>query len=107
MADRHHFTLAGRDGPEVTVLASEGETILDAAESAGVSLPFGCRTGACGSCLGRIVDGDVSYVRPPRALRGRHDGTGYVLCCVARPCSDCRIEVGAAVLADLASNPWE
>ena len=105
MAD-HRLVLARRDGGEEALWASEGQTVLDAATSAGVSLPFGCRTGACASCAARLVDGDVDYVRPPRALRTRHREAGYVLCCVARPRTDCRIAVGADVLADLASRPW-
>lgn len=107
MADGHHLTLAWRDGPEVTVLAGEGETVLAAAESAGLRLPIGCRTGACASCLGRLLDGDLRYERPPRGLGDRPGGTRDVLCCIARPRADCRIAVGAAILADRASNPWE
>lgn len=106
MPTRHHLTLAWRDGRETTVLADEHETVLEAAESVGVGLPFGCRTGACVSCVGRLVEGDIDYRHQPRALRTRHDEAGYVLCCVARPRTDCRIVVGTDVRTDLVSNPW-
>ena len=107
MSARHDLVLAWRDGREESLAANDDETVLEAAESAGVSLPFGCRTGACVSCVGRLVEGAVDYVRPPRALRARHDEAGYVLCCVARPRADCRIVVGADVQTELASNPWK
>ena len=107
MATRHDLVLTWRDGGEEALAASDDETILEAAESADVSLPFGCRTGACVSCVGRLVEGDVDYVRPPRALRARHDDAGYVLCCIARPRTDCRIAVGADVQTELVSNPWK
>jgi ferredoxin len=107
MVDRHRIALVWRDGSEEAIRASEDETILVAAEAAGVSLPFGCRTGACASCTARLVDGAVDSVRPPRGLRARRRADGYVLCCVAHPRTDCRIAVGADVLADLASRPWE
>ena len=107
MATRHDLVLTWRDGREEALAASDDETILAGAESADVSLPFGCRTGACASCVGRLVEGDVDYVRPPRALRARHDEAGYVLCCIARPRADCRIVVGADVQTELVSNPWE
>ena len=38
-----------------------GESILDAALREGVGLPYGCRNGACGSCMGRVVDGRICY----------------------------------------------
>ena len=107
MADRHRLVLTWRDGSEEALAASDDETILEAAESAGASLPLGCRTGACVSCVGRLVHGDVSYERPPRALRDRHREAGYVLCCVARPRSDCQIAVGSSVRSDVVSNPWK
>lgn len=107
MASRHDVALEWRDGREEVVRVSEDETVLETAEAADVALPFGCRTGACGTCVGRLVDGDVSCVRPPRALKSRQREEGYVLCCVARPLTDCRIRVGAEVLTGLASNPWQ
>ncbi|EMA24921.1 2Fe-2S iron-sulfur cluster-binding protein, partial [Haloarcula amylolytica] len=38
-----------------TVSVPDGETILDAAEAADIGLPFGCRTGACGTCTARLL----------------------------------------------------
>ncbi|RYJ13510.1 2Fe-2S iron-sulfur cluster binding domain-containing protein [Halogeometricum borinquense] len=107
MASRHTLTLTRRSGREETTRASEDETILEAAESADISLPFGCRTGACATCVGRLIDGNISYDRPPRALKTRHIESGYVLCCIARPRTDCRIEIGPEVQAELVSNPWK
>lgn len=107
MTARHELTLAWRDGGEQTVLAQRSKTILDAAESAGVTLPFGCRTGACASCVGLLTDGEITYTRIPRALKPRHIEAGYILCCIAQPRTDCRIEVGSDVQAELVSNPWK
>lgn len=107
MPTRHHLELAWRDGRRETVRARENETVLEAAESADVSLPFGCRTGACVSCVGRLVEGDVDYRRPPRGLKPRHGEAGYVLCCIARLRADCRIVVGTDVRTDLVANPWK
>lgn len=107
MASCHDLALTWRGGREETVPADEDETVLEAAESAGVAIPFGCRTGACGTCAGRLVEGDASHRRPPRALRSGHLRDGYVLCCIATPETDCRVEVGADVHARLVSNPWK
>lgn len=99
--------LVWRDGRRASVSAAADETVLAAAERANVSLPFGCRTGACASCTARLVAGRVEHVRPPRALKERHLGDGYVLLCIAEPRADCRVDVGVDVQTDLVSNPWK
>jgi ferredoxin len=90
----------------IRVDAGRDETILDAAESADVGLPFGCRTGACGTCTGRVLAGSVDHRRPPRALKQRHLDAGYALLCIAEPRADSRIAVGKDVVAELVDNPW-
>jgi ferredoxin len=105
--DGHRLELAWRDGERERVTASAGRTVLEAGEDAGVALPFGCRTGACGTCTGKLLDGSISYRRPPRALKERHITSGYVLTCVAVPEEDCRLEVGSDVAGELVSNPWK
>jgi ferredoxin len=105
--ERHAVTLRWRDGREKRVEIRADETVLDGAERRGVALPFGCRTGACATCTGRLREGELVYRRPPRALKPRHREAGYVLLCVAEPRSDCAIEVGAAVHSELVSNPWK
>ncbi|EMA44768.1 2Fe-2S iron-sulfur cluster-binding protein [Halococcus saccharolyticus] len=102
----HDVALEWSDGREERVSVVEGEPILAAAEHAGVALPFGCRTGACATCTGKLLDGRIEHARPPRALKERHHESGYVLLCIAEPRSDCRIAVGSSVQAELVSNPW-
>jgi stearoyl-CoA 9-desaturase NADPH oxidoreductase len=47
--------------------SSDGEQpILAAGESAGVTLPFGCRMGICHSCVGRLRSGRVRDLRTGR-----------------------------------------
>jgi ferredoxin len=94
------------DGREVVVEATADETILEAAERAAVAVPFGCRTGACATCTGRMTTGAADHRRPPRALKQRHLDSGYVLCCIAEPRDDCTVVVGKDVVAELVSNPW-
>lgn len=92
---------------EERIVAKEDEPILDAAERADVSLPFGCRIGYCGSCTGRLLAGDLEHRRPPVALKERHLEEGYVLLCIAEPRADCRIRVGGDVQRELVENPWK
>jgi len=100
----HAVTLEWRDGREATVDVREAETVIDATERADLGVPYGCLYGACATCTGRLLEGDLVHVERPR---GQHRGDGYVLLCVAEPRSDCRIEVGAEIQADLMPNPWK
>lgn len=110
----HQVTLEWDENRSVTVQVSESETVLDAAETAGIKVPYGCLTGACGTCTGRILAADgvtptdvIDHERPPRALKERHLANGYVLLCIGRPRADCRIAVGKDVQAELVENPWK
>ncbi len=48
----------------------EDESVLDAAIRQGIGLPYGCRSGRCGSCIATLVEGEVSYPDgPPEALK--------------------------------------
>ncbi|QFU82958.1 2Fe-2S iron-sulfur cluster-binding protein [Natronorubrum aibiense] len=98
--------LQWRSGRHETITASPDESILEAADVADVGLPFGCRTGVCGTCTARCLEGEITHRRKPRALKPRHLADDYVLPCIATPASDCTLEVGADVRADLFENPW-
>jgi CDP-4-dehydro-6-deoxyglucose reductase, E3 len=78
----------------------EGESVLTAALRQDLVLPYGCRNGACGTCKGRIVAGQVDYgVYQKKALTEDEKAQGKALFCQARPRSDLLIEartIGAA-----------
>ncbi|MDH3320353.1 MAG: CDP-6-deoxy-delta-3,4-glucoseen reductase, partial [Betaproteobacteria bacterium] len=74
--------------------------VLAAALRQGYVLPYGCKNGACGTCKGRIVSGEVDYgVHQPKALPDEDKARGKALFCQAKPLSDLVIEartIGAA-----------
>ena len=75
-------------------VADEDSTLLDAAEKAGVAMPYGCRGGSCGACKGRVVEGDLERGIEDRfALTEAERADGYMLLCVAHPKSDVIVEV--------------
>jgi len=70
-----------------------GETVLEAAQRAGIALPYSCRAGVCGSCKATLLEGHCSYPRnPPLALSGTPPGQHAVLLCQAVPRDDLVIE---------------
>jgi ring-1,2-phenylacetyl-CoA epoxidase subunit PaaE len=65
-------------------MASDGTTVLEAAEAAGLELPYSCRAGVCSTCRTRVVSGAVTMMTN-YALEPWEVEAGYVLCCQALP----------------------
>jgi CDP-4-dehydro-6-deoxyglucose reductase, E3 len=72
----------------------DDESVLDAALRQGFALPYGCRNGGCGSCMGKLLQGEVDYgPKRPRALGEEDEAAGKALFCQAFAMSDLEIEV--------------
>ncbi|MDE2423273.1 MAG: CDP-6-deoxy-delta-3,4-glucoseen reductase [Betaproteobacteria bacterium] len=70
------------------------DTILEGAQKEGLVLPFGCRSGACGSCKGKVLDGSLDRGEyQSSALTEEEVSQGFALLCCAKPTSDVTIEI--------------
>jgi ring-1,2-phenylacetyl-CoA epoxidase subunit PaaE len=65
-------------------MAQTDASVLDAAERAGLELPFSCRSGICATCRARITEG-AAVMAHNIALEPWETEAGFVLCCQARP----------------------
>ena len=73
------------------VSVARGQTLLEAAESAGVPMESLCRSGVCGTCRARLLGGDVHCTSD--ALGDHERAEGWVLPCVTWAKSDVTLDV--------------
>jgi ferredoxin len=75
------------DRNKVSVPRVAGETLLESARRAGLSPPFSCEAGNCGTCIGRLTDGHAT-MRNNDVLEEDEIDDGYILTCQGVPDSE-------------------
>lgn len=74
-------------------LVNGADTLLDAALRSGLALNYGCSSGNCGLCKGRVVSGTVQKVRHhDYILTEAERNNGYMLMCSNTATSDLVVE---------------
>ena len=76
-----------------TFLCRDDQTVLAAAEAAGVPLPSSCCSGVCTTCAALIIEGTVQQ-NDAMGVKAELQQQGYALLCVAFPCSDLKLKAG-------------
>lgn len=67
------------------------ETLLKAAQRAGLRWPFSCASGVCGTCRTRKLAGEVE-MQQGGGLRPREVAQGWMLPCCSKPLSDIALD---------------
>ena len=65
----------------------QGQTLLQAALASDLDIPRSCTEGHCGTCIAKLIDGDVCMAST-KALSKRGIERGHILLCQAQPSSD-------------------
>ena len=84
MAKTHKVTFKKRD---LTIEVAEDEYILEAAEEAGLTLPYDCRSGTCTTCIQKCLEGEIDQDMA-FAIGDEELGQGLRLICIGSPLSD-------------------
>jgi toluene monooxygenase electron transfer component len=92
------ITVQSKTG-EVAFVCGDGELILHAGLRQGLSLPYECATGTCGTCRARVAAGevDVRWHEAPGGARLKPE-KGDVLMCQTRARSDCVLKVPSDIV---------
>lgn len=77
-----------------TFPANPDATLLEAALDAGITLPYGCKNGACGACKGKVLAGEIDHgAAQDHALTPADRAEGMALLCCAKARADLSLEV--------------
>ena len=88
-----------------TFEVSDRKPLLQTLREQGVDLPYGCEYGGCITCAAKLIKGKIDQ-RSQVALNNRQINDGYVVLCVAKPKTDCEIEIGVECHDKLYRNPF-
>ncbi len=76
--------------------AQPAQTVLSAAEAAGIELPSSCRNGTCRTCICLLTAGRVRHTIEWPGLSAEEKVEGWFLPCVAEALGD--IEIASPLL---------
>jgi ferredoxin len=79
------------DGQQVD--AWTHQPLLISLEQGGIDWPSSCRNGTCRTCISQLVSGQIRYDIEWPGLSAEEKAEGYVLPCVAFPCSDLTLKL--------------
>jgi ferredoxin-NADP reductase/cytochrome c2 len=68
-----------------------GQTLLEAADERGISIPSSCRQGQCGTCKTKLLEGNVR-MDAEEGLDPDSRAQGFVLTCVGHPDGDVKLD---------------
>ena len=83
------------NGKEKTITGTTADTILRSLEKNQIPAPARCRSGECGFCRARLIDGNVIIPKESDRRRLADELHGYIHPCCTYPKGDITIEIGA------------
>jgi ferredoxin len=81
-------TVRYRRSGRIIRLKNPAKNLLEIAEENGIHIDYGCRAGACGTCMTAVVSGQVEYCTEPRCS----PPPSSCLTCIARPVTNVELD---------------
>ena len=78
------------------IKAKSNESVLVAIERAGIAAPSKCRSGECGYCRSKLLEGDVFITKDNDGRRAADKKFGFIHPCSSYPLSDLFVEIPEA-----------
>ena len=75
------------DDYSTKIKSTKQKTVLDSALDNDIDAPYSCNGGVCGSCIGKIIKGEVKMMKNT-VLTDSELSDGLILACQAIPLSD-------------------
>lgn len=94
MSDTPVMYTAQTEPDDIQADAWSNEPLLLSLEMAGANWPSSCRGGNCRTCIGQLKSGTVRYDIEWPGLSADEIAEGFVLPCVAYPCSNVVVQQG-------------
>ncbi len=80
--------------PLATIEVNTEETLREVARKAGIDVPSNCISGTCGTCMMRLISGEIEGLNPlPPGLDEDIVADGAILACIGRAVTSCEIDV--------------
>ena len=73
--------------------AAVGDSLVDTALSAGITLPHSCKTGRCSTCKCKVLQGETTALQTETGLTDAEKAEGWILSCVRSAQTDVTLEV--------------
>lgn len=89
MSDAPDITVTFQKSGVSAVWDDEAFSLLEFAEAQGLEPDFSCRSGICGTCMTRLISGEVAYFEDP--LDEPDDG--HALICCSKPVGDVTLDL--------------
>jgi ring-1,2-phenylacetyl-CoA epoxidase subunit PaaE len=74
-------------GKEQIFIGNKNQNILSSLQKSNLDIPYSCRSGICGTCAAKLVDGKV-HMENQKALEAIDVESGWILTCQACPLSN-------------------